>query len=340
MLGLPSKTTGYRYLGLKPPMGCATIGEGDGGESSLATAIQIWNPDDWESFSFGLLQARHGPVNVHRIPSAHKGDLGIDFYCTDEGIAYQCYAVEEPIDIVTRADRQKKKITKDLAKLIENAAIVSQLFLGKFVKSWVLLVPLHDSKDVNLHCSKKTVDFRANEHSHLCKGFEVTVQDQSAFPKNVVTQGVSAMSTVTLSVPPATPIEIQKWSAGSKNLLLNAQAKLSKRKGPLDLDDLVSTSISWFLEGNALLEALRLTSPDLHDNILSAIATRTRRLKLAGPQGGFDPGAILSTELENLVAAVKAAAPTLSNDNAEQIALGTVTDWIMRCPLDFPDNAA
>lgn len=84
------------------------------------SAVQVWNPDDWELFSLNLLQHRHGALNVHKIPAAHQGDFGIDFYCTKEAVAYQCYAVEEPIDISTRADRQKTKITRDLAKIVAN----------------------------------------------------------------------------------------------------------------------------------------------------------------------------------------------------------------------------
>jgi hypothetical protein len=317
-----------------------TFRESGGKEHFVADVIQVWNPDDWELFSYALLQVRHGALNVHRIPSAHKGDLGIDFYCTAESVAYQCYAVEEPVDIVTRSDRQKKKITTDLGKLLKNAKEVSKLFLGKPIKHWALIVPLHDSKEMNFHCSKKTSDFRTAGHPHLTPEFEVLIQDQTAFPAHAVAAAVGGLAKVTLSVSGPTEEEVGQWTAGSKDLLTNAQVKLSRRAKSEELNELVDASIRWFLEGTALLDALRLGAPDLHDSVLSAIAGRARRLKLAGPQGGPDPGSILATEMDSLVAAVRTAAPNLSNDNAEQIALGTVTEWIMRCPLDFPNNAA
>lgn len=37
-----------------------------GGAQSVISAVQIWNPDDWELFSLGLLQNRHGPLNVQK----------------------------------------------------------------------------------------------------------------------------------------------------------------------------------------------------------------------------------------------------------------------------------
>jgi len=99
-------------------------------------------------------------LNVLKIPAAHKGDFGIDYYCTTEAVAYQCYSVLEPIDISTRAERQKKKITTDTGKIVTNAKEVSKLFMGIPIKHSILLTPLHDSKEVNLHCAKKTVDIR------------------------------------------------------------------------------------------------------------------------------------------------------------------------------------
>ena len=302
----------------------------------MAEAVQVWNPDDWEAFARFLLESLHGPLNVHQIPAAHRGDLGIDYYCTAEVAAYQCYAVTEPIDIGIRATRQKKKITKDVGKLISRAAEVSKLFLGAPVRHWVLLVPLHDSKDVNLHCSTKTVETRAKALSHIDPKFEVSVRDLKSFAPQVVAAGMATQNSLVLSVPDLTPDELKTWQVGSPDLLANATSKLLKRSGPETVQGAVAEAVRSFLESNAILDALRDGAPDLHERIISAVTGRARRLNLAGPQGGSAPSAILGTEIDSLVIAIKEAAPNLSAANAEQIALGSVAEWLMRCPLDFP----
>ncbi|MDA9534739.1 hypothetical protein ACM41_00045 [Bradyrhizobium sp. CCBAU 21362] len=303
----------------------------------MTSAIQVWNPDDWELFSFSLLQYRHGPLNVQRIPAAHKGDYGIDYYCTKDAVAYQCYSVEEPVDIAMRAERQKRKITTDLAKVIVNHLEIAKLFLGTPIKHWILLAPLHDSKEVNLHCAKKTGDLRKEKCCALDALFEVAIHDASAFPADAVSAGMSALSTVKLAIPHPSQDELDSWAAGSSDLLANATLKLKKRVGPHQVHGAVAESIKSFLQGNALLDALRTGSPDLHDKVMSAIKSRARRLQFAGPQGGSTAGAILHAELDSLIAALLAAAPSLSAENAEQIAYGSISEWIMRCPLDFPD---
>ena len=94
-----------------------------------------------------------------------------------------------------------------------------------------------------------------------------------------------------------------------------------------------------FLRGNGLIDALRNNAPDMHEKVTAAIQVRARTLTFAGPQGGTLPTSILNTEIASLAQAIRNAAPTLSVDNAHEIALGTISEWIMRCPLDFPDAA-
>lgn len=300
-------------------------------------AVQVWNPDDWELFSLNLLQNRHGALNVHKIPAAHQGDFGIDYYCTKEAVAYQCYAVEEPIDISTRADRQKTKITRDLAKILANESQIRALFNDVKIKHWILLAPLHDSKEVNLHCSKKTKDMRGKKCGVLDETFEVAIHDLTLFPTAVIANGLTSISSVKLSVPEPSVQEVQAWTAGSSNLLANAHHKLSKRSSPENVVEAVSDATSAFLQGNALLDALRNGSPDLHEKVTIAIKSRARRLQFAGPQGGQSANGILHAELDSLIGAVQSAAPNLSTENAEQIAYGAISEWIMRCPLDFPN---
>lgn len=303
----------------------------------MAVAIQIWNPDDWETFCLSLLQDRHGALNIHKIPASHLGDFGLDYYCPSDAVAYQCYAVEEPIDIATRALRQKKKITTDLAKVVKYQDEIQKLFMGTSIRRWILLAPLHDSKEVNLHCSKKTGDMRKAGCPALDAAFEVGIHDQSHFPDETVAAGLSNIARVSLSVPMPTDDELTVWKAGSTQLLANATHKLNKRATSVQIEEVVADTTRFFLQGSALLEALRNGSPDLHDRILSAINSRAQRLGFVGPQAGTPAGVILGSELDTMVETLRKVAPTLSNENAEQIAYGAISEWIMRCPLDFPD---
>ena len=305
----------------------------------MASIVHQWGPDDWEEFSHSLLQSRHGVLNLHKVPANHSGDLGIDYYCLTERVIYQCYAPEEPLDIAVRANRQKSKMTTDLGKLVKGASAVSKLMLGKELKSWVLLVPLHDSKDVNLHCAKKTNDLRKLDLACLDENFEVCIQDQTHFPGKAVQNAMAGLTNLSLSVAAPSEEELKDWEAGSADLVANATVKLGKRTTGAALDNVVAQGIEAFLRGNGLIDALRNNAPDMHEKVAASIQVRARTLTFAGPKGGTLPSSILNTEIASLTQAIKAAAPTLSDDNAQEIALGAISEWIMRCPLDFPDAA-
>lgn len=306
----------------------------------MVSAIHQWNPDDWEEFAQSLLQGRHGVLNLHKIPAGHVGDFGIDYYCTYDQVVYQCYAVQEPVDVAVRADRQKTKITTDLKKLVDGATDVSKLMLGKPVKKWVLLVPNHDSKNVNLHCAKKTADLRKKSLPLLDPDFEVCVHDQGHFPGKALQDAMSALANLSLTVNTPTQEELKSWEAGSADLLANATIKLAKRVVGADVGTAVAQGVEAFLKGNALIDSLRSNAPDLHEKVAAAIQYRAQLLNFAGPQGGPRATSILHTEIENLTNAIRASAPSLSLGNAQDIALGTISEWIMRCPLDFPTNAS
>ena len=57
--------------------------------------LQVFEGDEWEEFALLLLQERHGPLNVHKVPADDLGDLGLDYFCIAEGVVYQCYAVDD-----------------------------------------------------------------------------------------------------------------------------------------------------------------------------------------------------------------------------------------------------
>lgn len=76
----------------------------------MPVEIEFWDGNEWEEHVLRLLQDRHGAENVQKVPAKHHGDSGLDYFCLDKRIVYQCYAVEEPIDVAERAKKQKSKI--------------------------------------------------------------------------------------------------------------------------------------------------------------------------------------------------------------------------------------
>lgn len=307
-------------------------------DNHMTELIENWEPDEWEQYCLGLLQDRHGDLNIMKVPARHKGDLGIDYYCLCDGVIYQCYAVQEPCSSAERADKQKAKITIDLAKFCGRQTDIGAILGNAKIKRWILLAPLHDSKQVNIHITSKTTEVRAKGLSYAAHDFEVAIHDLEHFNASVRARLSLLRREVRLPSQKSSKEEIEAW-AQANPLIDKLIKKLRKRIGSDDANDLnagVGDVVGWFLERENSLEILRNRAPQLHEQLMGVISRHTNRLRLTGPPSEGTPHTILRDTMAALVADCKSAVPNFALASAEQIALGTVADWLLRCPLDFP----
>lgn len=298
---------------------------------------EFWDPNDWEQHVYGLLQDRHGPLNVHKVPARHKGDHGLDYYSLEDQAAYQCYAVQEPCDVVDRAEKQKAKITTDLKKFCSKKKELLALFGPVLITRWVLVVPLHDSSQLNIHNTSKTSEVKVLGLPYVAPTFEVMIQDLESFDST--SRAIRALVRQRLAFPvrPASDDQVEQWSEASESLIATLRHKLSKRVGTDEngVSQSVGELIRWFLDRENALESLRATFPELHEALIGAISRQGQRLLLSGPPADGFAHQILRSELDSLIEALKEV-PNINNASAHQLAIGTLAEWLMRCPLDFP----
>lgn len=303
----------------------------------------VWDPNEWELHVFGLLQDRHGVLDVHKVPARHKGDHGLDYYCLSDRVVYQCYAAQEPCDVPDRAEKQKAKATIDLRKFCTKRPALQALFGGVQIRRWVLVVPLHDSGQVNVHATAKTAEVKALELPYVSTDFEVMIQDLDSFGAASRTARGAARRSVSLPSAPASLEEITAWSQTSDALVDTLTGKLRKRvlaSDPGELQDHVKKVIGWFLERENALETLRLRAPEFHEALAEIISRRLDRLTFFGPQPEGSAHDILRDELKELTGELQTGVPNFSPASAHTVAFGTLADWLMRCPLDFPPYAS
>ena len=70
---------------------------------------EIWDGNDWEAHVLRLLQDQYGAHNFQKVPAKHKGDCGLDYFCLDKLVVYQCYAIVEPVDVAARQPSRNRK---------------------------------------------------------------------------------------------------------------------------------------------------------------------------------------------------------------------------------------
>lgn len=298
----------------------------------MAAEVEAWDGHEWEAHVLRLLHDQHGAENVQKVPAKHKGDCGLDYFCLEKRVVYQCYAVEEPVDVAVRATKQKTKITTDLGKFCDPSKGAAQIFVDYKIKRWILAVPLHDSKDVVAHAMKKTAEVIAKNLAYVDPEFQVLVHDREDFDEGSWKRRAQLRNRIRPVVTSPTREEVVAVAVGDQNLTDNLRRKLQVRFDELGaLEDAVDNALRISLESQVTVEALRTIAPEAYEDVTRLTAQRLRRLGL-GSRGSGNVDR-LDAEIDGLKSSILAAVPNLDPGTAETIAFGAVSEWLMRCPL-------
>ena len=293
--------------------------------------VEYWDGKDWEDHVLRLLQDMHGPENIQPVPAKHKGDCGIDYFCVSKSIVYQCYACEEPIDVPNRAEKQRDKITTDIGKFCDPAKGAASVLGTHKVKRWILVVPNHDSRDVVAHANKKTDEVRLKSLAHADVEFQILVHDLTAFDPVSIARRNAVRARIRPNFEAVTPEQIADLAKTDSSLEGNLRRKLAARISDTGaMDDAVNEALRASMESGNAIEALRQIVPEAYEHIERLKAERLRRLK--GGAGGSG-GDRLDAEINDLKAKLIEAVPNLDPGLAETVCFGSVSEWLMRCPL-------
>lgn len=118
----------------------------------------------------------------------------------------------------------------------------------------------------------------------------------------------------------------------NRNLTGNLRRKLQSRFDDVgELDEAIDDALRVFMESQMAVSQLRNMAPEAFEQVTRLVAERLRRLRLGSKGGGS--GDRLELEIDALKASILTSVPDLDHGTAETIAFGSVSDWLMRCPL-------
>lgn len=303
----------------------------------MAVQVTRLSGDEWQEWATQLLTRRYGPTEYQKVPDNQKGDAGIEGFSRC-GHAYQCYSCQEPIGSKARYEAQRDKLTEDIGKFINNKTKLTPIFGTLKVTRWVLFVPFFDSKDLVSHAAKKTTEVIGENLAYVEQGFQVVICDEDQFrvERDILLQARD--ESLKLSCTDATATQIQEWSDGNDELVRKLDDKL-RRLNTLKTPDARGVFrekiLSWYLEGQELLTHLR-NYPQTHEKVIAAKAHREKGLTVASLTHEGTAAELLNCTLRELKDDLRSTAKELSAASAESLTREAVSDWLLRCPLDFP----
>jgi len=305
----------------------------------ISDGHHIWSGDDWQAYCDGLFREKHGSTGYVRVPDRDRGDLGMEGYSIDgTATIYQCYA-GEAVDVGKRYEKQRDKITKDLGKLVANKDRVADLLGTHIMKFWVLMVPVHDSKELVIHARAKDQEIREKDLPFLDDDFTVLIWIDDDFAKERVALDRAGVAIIP---PPkalteadvSETVAAMKEAAGPKVEAMNA--KLG-RAGAADVAELRERLLRQVVEADNIREHLRLEFPTTSERVLTEFGIEERAIIEERDFNQLHADSVVAVR-QRLNDRLTKTVPAIGADQASRMAHGAVGRWLLECPLDFPES--
>lgn len=307
--------------------------------------ISTWTPDEWQEYAHQLLSWHYGPANWFPIPDKHTGDAGLEGF-SSTGHAYQCYAPQGSFDASELHDKYCNKMYLDTKKFIDNASKLSAILGSTVISRWILFVPDHVSAETLRYCNKRKVIILDAGLTYVdATDFFVKVSTDGDYPIARTALAAAGRGRIQLGIGSSSDSEVQQWITATENAeqIKTLGRKLDKisrvRENNTMRSRLERTLLRNYLHGEKLLQGLRDDHPDLYERVRVLRATRERVIELESQLGGQEDSRILD-EVQRMMTQFAETLPALQPNHHSELSAHAVADWLLRCPLDFPDNAS
>lgn len=302
----------------------------------MAKHRRDWEADEWQGHARRLVQRRHGAVNVQSVPDEVQGDCGIEFYALD-GTAYQCYAPEKHSVVQAAASAMKAKAGRDLAKLAKHQDKLVRIFGSTRIERWILFCPFLDDKDVVAFVRTKGAEVPTWGLEFISGRFEAVVHSLEDFEHES-----AALRALPLLIAPTAGLTAAVMGQTPGSDLEAILVDKLQRANPKDLAEQIDRKKQAFVNAHArresVLAKMSLEQPELWERAIVCINGEEQRLEATGAVGEV-PIAMLHNSLDRIERILQNDVAGVAQTTIQEISTGTIADWLMRCPLDFPRSA-
>ena len=295
---------------------------------------------EWQTWADKLLQRHYGPGEYQKIPDRHSGDAGIEGFTIATGHAYQVYGPIEPLSTKERYENLRTKMTTDIRKFCQNRKLLEKIFGNVKITRWILLVPHYSSKDIVIHARKKTEEVMAADLPYVSPDFRVCIEDEEVFAVERDQLINARAGTISIKGTEINGNQVTEWADENDSLVQTIDGKIGRISSLRTSDErrrFRDHIIRVYLAGQNVLEELR-RYPTAFENIRRIKSQKEYYLGLKTMTSTGTNMEIFTDSLKDIREAITADVLGVEKTTVEAIVYEAVSDWIIRCPLDFRDS--
>jgi hypothetical protein len=299
-----------------------------------------WDPNDWEKHIQKALKLRYAqPVGTYQhIAAESGGDYGIEGFAAD-GTAYQCYSCQNWTDSAFLLKKQKGKITADIGKFIKNEAELLKI-LGKIrIGIWNFVIPFWNNKDLLVHARKKEEEVRKRNPQHVTNDFRISVITGEDFAIECRALANVDLYQFDVKEIPDSGTGVAKWLDDNQGLsmaenLTRKSTVIAQGRSETMRQKFLNQMVKDYIAGQVVLGKLELELPEVYENVIRRKTFRESELEAECVTNTSVPGAFFDATLSGYKSQLRGVSG-ISPHAADVLAREAVSDWLLRCPLEF-----
>lgn len=299
-----------------------------------------WKANDWEDHIQRLLKKRysHPPGTYQHIPATTHGDCGLEGFAAD-GTGYQCYAAQEWVESKQLYEKQRNKITRDIGTFIAKECELLKILGTIKVSLWNFVVPYWNNKDLLKHAREKEKEVLALGLQHVGSSFRIAILTEDDFATELQLLANINLYQFDVAAPPVSPESLALWMADRSKLQLvenlsRKAALISSAKSKDKRELFQARMVANYISGSTVLARLQQELPETYGRVIERKISREANLEAQTFATTKVPADFLEFTLnkyQSELLDVSGISPRV----AEILAYEAVSDWLLRCPMDF-----
>lgn len=192
-----------------------------------------------------------------------------------------------------------------------------------------------------MHIATKTADIKKKGPNHITPDFQIGIIIPDVHLKVEIAKYVElglAQMKLPITIPDTT--EVVDWRKKNLRLVNRLIGKLVKLRtiAPTKMDERVQKYLEDFLSFKSVLEDINATSPQLYEKFVRLRDATERTIETFSDVGAVKDGRALTEQMDGLAEKIKTEfGTTFDLATVECLVRGVFSDWLMRCPVDFPE---
>lgn len=305
--------------------------------SSYITKIGPMDGRSWEEICQLVFKKLYRQFDYQEMP-ASPGDYGIEGFVKDYGIAIQCYCPEKMYTQDELYDKQRDKITRDLAKLNTYKDELKKRLGDCKIKKWIFLCPEINRNELLSHVVKKQAEMRLLNLDILDDTFEVEVQDIDFYLSEIQEVMMFKSGKINFDI---THKQLNYFTSATEEMELNIQRKNEKRcitNGLLNIEKHKRLNVlteKKFLDGDVLLRRIEKDSALIYFELARVINQYENEIEELCLTWDALPEQLIDKIKAILALRIKESIPMLGDSERHSLVDSLAAKWIALCPLEL-----